>query len=213
MRRIWMVALTMALTAAACSDGDEEVSATPEVVVAGDASSESESESESNADDGEAEGTDSGDGTDDSDDAANSDEEQALDFVQCMRDNGVDMADPTVDADGSVNLTPPGGPGGDDIDEDVGQAAFDACSDRLEGASFLPSDDDLTDIEDQLLEVAQCLRDEGIDVDDPDLSGGIAGTPGGPFGPDFDPDDPATAAAIDVCSGLFTGIAPGGQGS
>ncbi len=205
MRRLWMIGLALALVAAACSDGDDEVSATPEVVVAGDTSADSGSDDDAGTSDGAS-----------ADGAASSDEEQALEFVQCMRDNGVDLPDPTVEADGSVNLTPPGGPGGGgiDLDNDATQAAFEECSDRLDGASFLPTDDDLTDIEDQLLDVAQCLRDQGIDVDDPDLSAGFGGGGnGGPFGPGFDPDDPATAAALDACSGIFTGFGPGGQSS
>ena len=65
----------------------------------------------------------------------------------------------------------------------------------------------------QLLDVAQCLRDQGLDVDDPDLSDGLAGAggPAGIFGAGFDPNDPANQDAIEACRGLFTGFGQGGS--
>lgn len=200
MKRIWIVTAAVALCLAACGDGEESASATPEIVIEG-ASDDSSGEAAAATP------------------AAASEEEQALEFVQCMRDNGVDMPDPTVNADGSVNLVPPGGAAGQgqgagqgQFDEDT-QAAFEVCGALVEGASFLPTASDLTDIEDQLLEVAQCLRDQGLDVDDPDLSGGLAGAggPSGIFGAGFDPNDPANQEAIEACQGLFTGFGQGGR--
>jgi uncharacterized lipoprotein NlpE involved in copper resistance len=202
MRRIWSLTAAMAVVLVACGGGDDDsVSAVPDIVVEGVADEESAAAPATVVDDA----TDSaGDSATDS----ATDEEIALDFVECMRDEGIDMDDPTVAADGSVTLTPPGGQG--NPQPDGTEAAFEECSDRLDGASFLPTDDQFTEIEDQLLEVAQCLRDEGLDVDDPDFSGG-AGPGLNPFGPNFDPNDPANQDAIAVCQSLFTGINPGGQ--
>jgi hypothetical protein len=147
------------------------------------------------------------------------DEEKALAFAKCMRDNGVDFPDPTVAADGSVSFglgaggAGAGGAGGGNRGGGLRgnpefRAAQEACSDLLAGASFLPSRDEIDGFQDQLLEVAQCLRDEGIEVDDPNFSaGGQAG--GSPFGPNFDPQDPATAEAIEACQGLLNGALPG----
>ena len=132
--------------------------------------------------------------------SAATDEDQALAFAECMRDEGIDFPDPTVNADGSVAFSGARGTVGQDSNFTV---AFETCGDQLDGASFLPGDGDLTEIEDGLLEAAQCLRDEGIDVADPDLSGGQQGNP---FGSDFDPEDPATAAAIDACQDIFAGL-------
>lgn len=199
-----MVLLGTALIAAACGSDEETVDATPEVVVL-DSGAEGESAAATGSTDtADAEATTGG----------STDEEQALAFTQCMRDNGIDMADPTVDADGSVNMVPPQGNGDANFDQNA-QAAFDTCGDLLDGASFLPGDDDLSEIEDQLLEVAQCLRDQGLDVDDPDLSaiGPGAGGAGAIFGSGFDPQAPENQDAIDNCSELFTGFGgpQGGQ--
>jgi hypothetical protein len=55
------------------------------------------------------------------------------------------------------------------------------------------------------LAFAQCLRDEGVDVSDPDLSNGAAGL----LDWEFDPEDPANAAAIEACQTLFAGAGGG----
>ena len=145
--------------------------------------------------------------------AGSSDEEAALEFAGCMRDEGIDFPDPTLAADGSVDFGfgPGSGPPPFDPDAPAFQDALDVCSPLVEGASFLPSDGDLVQLEDTLLEVAACLRDQGIDVDDPDLSQGLAG-PEAIFGEGFDPEDPATADAIDACAAVFGGL-PGPGGS
>lgn len=179
MKQILTVLLALAFAAAACSSSDDSVDATPEVVVA--AGSESETAT---------------------------DEEQTLEFAQCMRDNGVDMEDPTVNADGTINLSRPGNGSGDDGEGGEFDAAFEACSDILEGATFLGGSLDETETQDQLLEFAQCLRDQGLDVDDPDLSNFGPGDDS-PFGENFDPQDPANAEVMDACSDIFTGF--GGQ--
>ena len=62
-----------------------------------------------------------------------------------------------------------------------------------------------TETQDQLLAFAQCLRDEGVDVSDPDLSDGAAGL----LDWEFDPEDPANAAAIEACQTLFAGAGGG----
>ncbi|MGC2240084.1 MAG: hypothetical protein WA726_04540 [Acidimicrobiia bacterium] len=138
-------------------------------------------------------------------------EAAAMAFTQCMRDNGVEMEDPTVDGDGNVipgrptNLPQPGsggqdGPGGA-FGEEL-RSAFEACGDLLSGTAFGFTPEDLTAIQDQLLEFAQCLRDQGLDVADPDLSnlagGGDGGGRGrGLFGLDFQ--DPDVQTAVEAC--------------
>lgn len=148
------------------------------------------------------------------------DQEALNEFAACMRDNGVDgFEDPVVNADGSVDFGANGGQVGAE-DRDVLQAAFEECGDLIEGLSIAPGDGDfdVTEIEDQLVAFAACMRDEGIDMDDPDLSNfgpggggqgdGAAG--GGPFG-DLDLDDPGVQAAFEACQGEF-GFGPGGGG-
>ncbi len=154
-------------------------------------------------------------------DEIRTDEEMALAFAQCMRDNGVpEFEDPVVNADGSIELVRGGaGGGGVDPGDSTVRGAIDTCRDLVEGASFLPgADRDRAELEDDLLAMAQCLRARGLDVDDPDLdafgpgNGGDAGG-GGPFGPGFDASDPANAEAIEDCQlevfGSTTGFGRG----
>lgn len=146
-----------------------------------------------------------------------SDEEQTeadlLAFSQCMRDNGVpDFPDATFDADGipSFGDAGPGGgdPGAFGVEPEVVEEAFASCQDLIADVvfSFLP--EDTTELEDRFLEFAQCMRDQGIDVPDPDFSEGLFGGPEGLFG-DVDPNDPAFVEASEECQYLFEGLLPG----
>jgi hypothetical protein len=57
-------------------------------------------------------------------------EQQALQFTKCMRENGVDMADPTVDTDGNLRWQPPDMSGSSQAEL---QKARDACQQYLQG--------------------------------------------------------------------------------
>lgn len=188
-----------ALLGAACG-GSEAASGDPVIVVE---SSGSATEDDSTGTQIETESVSSG-----------TDEELALEFAQCVRDEGVDFPDPEVNADGSIDFLR----GARQADEEgLGEdpafrEAMESCSYLIEGASFLPGQDDRTEMEDTFLEAAQCLRDNGLDVPDPDFTTGPGAGGGGPFGPDFDPEDPATIAAIDACEDVFTNLGAGRGG-
>ena len=140
------------------------------------------------------------------------DEERLLAFAACMRENGVDFPDPVVEADGTVTFgfRPGGGGGGLQRLGEIGRdpdlpAARDTCAGMLEGLAFGPGQGgfDLIELQDRLLEFAQCMRDNGVDMGDPDLSRFGPGSsdddqPGGPFGV-IDLDDPDLSAAFAVC--------------
>ena len=142
------------------------------------------------------------------------DEERLLAFAECMRENGVDFPDPVVEADGTVTFGfRPGGGGGLQRLGEIGRdrdlpAAREACEGMLGGLAFGPGQGgfDLIELQDTLLEFAQCMRDNGVDMGDPDLSRFGPGAndddqAGGPFGPSvaIDIDDPDFAAAFTVC--------------
>ena len=141
-----------------------------------------------------------------------SDEERLLAFAECMRENGVDFPDPVVEADGTVTFgfRPGGGGGGLQRLGEIGRdpdtpAARAACEGLIEGLAFGPGQGgvDLIELQDALLEFAQCMRDNGVDMGDPDLSrfgpgGNDDDQPGGPFGA-IDVNDPDFAAAFEVC--------------
>ena len=134
-------------------------------------------------------------------------EDQALEFSQCMRDQGLDFPDPTVDADGNLELGDMDmsafGSNPDEI-QAVIEGAMEACGEYLEGVSFggagMP---DLVELQDTFLEFSTCMRDNGYDMPDPDFSGGGMG---GFFsmGENIDPNDPTFEAAMAECESIFT---------
>ena len=102
--------------------------------------------------------------------------------------------------------------------------AFEDCGDLLDGLNLGFQDRDLTEFEDTFLEFAQCMRENGIDMDDPDFSnfgpggggdgGGDApgGRGGGLFGGDLDFNDPAFQEALETCRDVLAGFGrPGGR--
>ncbi|MGI9584610.1 MAG: hypothetical protein ACR2N7_03375 [Acidimicrobiia bacterium] len=143
------------------------------------------------------------------------DQEAILAFAQCMRDNGIDdFEDPDLGDDGSIGFSFRGGGAATDIDRETMQSAFEACRENLEGLSLGPGSVDRSEIEDTLYEFAACMRENGIDMPDPDLSafGPGQGEQGqgdpnasGPFGGSIDPDDPAFQEALEACEGVFAG--------
>ncbi len=161
-------------------------------------------------------------------DEAVSDEDRLLEFAACMRDNGVEFPDPIVEADGTISFgLRPGAGGASQSAENLQRigrdrdlpAAREACGGLLEGLAFGRGSQDSAEAQaeraDQLLEFAQCLRDNGIDVGDPDTSGfgpGGSGRPARPFG-ELDFDDPDVSAAQDLCAEQvsFTPRRHGGQ--
>ena len=187
----------------ACGAGDDEAAADPIIAVETSATASGDEPGDGESGDGES---NSGETVDE--------EAAALAFATCMRDEGMDFPDPTVGADGSVTFARPGVGGGDGggfaTDPAFGDAV-EVCRTLIEGAGFLPDAAEATEREDMMLDVARCLRENGVDVPDPDVAALGAGG-GGPFGPDFDPDDPATAEAIDACQDVFSGLELGAGG-
>ena len=156
-------------------------------------------------------------------------EEAMLNFTQCLRDEGLEIEDPEIDADGGFNFRNLA-QGAEDLDREALRAGFEACQSELEGITLRGGGIDRTAIQDTLIEYAACMRDNGYDMEDPDLSNfgpgngegeGQPGQGGGPFG-DIDPDDPDFVDANEVCQEIFTtalprflggdGPPPGGEG-
>lgn len=171
------------------------------------------------------------------------DQEQALlKYVQCLRGQGLDVPDPTVDANGNLTLRPQGGfrGGGADgatggtgatsgtppstIDRTAFQKARDACGQPPQGAFGGFNRQNSQEFQDAALKFAKCMRSKGIDVPDPDFSGTDAPGAGGAnangrrglFG-SLDRNDPKVQQAFDACRSNLPqrpgGGGPGGAGT
>ncbi len=102
-------------------------------------------------------------------------EEQALAFAQCMRDNGIDFPDPTVNADGSPSFEGAFGrsqEGGFDPGDTSFRDAMDSCDSLMQGIVMAngrggPGGNfDPEAIQEAMLPYTECLREQGLDVGD-----------------------------------------------
>lgn len=146
-----------------------------------------------------------------------------LSFVECLRGKGLDVPDPEVDADGNLTFSPPRTAFNQGtVDPAKLRGGIQACGGLPEGVRGGLRQQDRTQFQDTLLKFAECMRGQGVDVPDPDLSGGGfpaggggAGQGGGPFGGQLNRDDPKVAAALTVCQKIFadSGLGQPGGGS
>lgn len=163
-----------------------------------------------------------------------------LEWVACMRGEGLDIADPTVDDDG--NLTLGGGPGGrpgqgnetdnetqaSRPDRESMQAARDVCGEPPQQVFGGEDRFDPEAMQEAALAFSECMREQGLaDFPDPDFSdsgpgagppedGENADGPRGPFG-DYDMTSDEVQAASEACQTQsgdggpgFPGGGPGG---
>lgn len=100
-------------------------------------------------------------------------------FTQCLRDQGIDVDDPTMDANGDMQLPPiefESEVAGTNLDQEPDVAAFEdiiaPCGEHLDGIVATPGPGGMTEFEDMLLAYAECMRSRGIDMPDPDFSAG-----------------------------------------
>jgi hypothetical protein len=86
--------------------------------------------------------------------------EWQLAYATCMRDEGIDMPDP--DADGRVQASKV-------EDMEVYEAASDTCIGKIGDAPVDPgTQKSPAELEEQALKLAQCFRDAGFDMPDPE---------------------------------------------
>jgi hypothetical protein len=133
-----------------------------------------------------------------------------LAFSQCMRAQGItDMPDPTVDSEGNVQIQRP--PGGHGSGHDAFEAARNKCDKYLRGVTQGFSHANITQTQDQLLRLAQCMRGRGVDVPDPDFSGG-GHDPGARFRDAINRPGPSVQKALRACQQQVFGSAGLGHG-
>ena len=138
------------------------------------------------------------------DESNKSDEQIVTDFSACMRENGWDIPDPELNADGTINIramlskvwqTPGFGTNNAETREELN-----ACLPILRNIGFAgqPSSEDEIELEDNLLEFAQCLRNRGLSVPDPDFSMSGRGAMR-PLIQDLDVNDTNVQESLTIC--------------
>jgi hypothetical protein len=124
------------------------------------------------------------------------DVDQMRAYAKCMREHGVDMPDPEVSQDGGIGISINGG------DKAKVDKADKECRHLMPngGEPPKPSPEDL----DRMRKEAQCLRDHGIDVEDPTMDNpGIRIEGAGP-------DDEKFQKAMEECSDGKGSVSSGG---
>ena len=154
---------------------------------------------------------------------ASVDPEEAMEaFEACMQEHGVDIEVAVVGEEGApvggevrIGEGPQGGTpaqpgGGTPPDREAVAEADEACRHLLPaGGMGDPSATMDPELADQMLEFAQCMRDNGIDFPDPVFEGGgVTMQVGGPDGEGIDPSSDEFQAAQEACAELMPERAP-----
>jgi hypothetical protein len=124
-----------------------------------------------------------------------------VDFTRCLREEGVDVPDPDFEAapgEARERLEE----AGIDLDDPHVQEAVQTCQPLLAGILQSFSPEQIQAFRDAIVEYAECMREQGIDLPDPDFTEGFD-----IFGGAADPSDPAFQAANQVCSDVFSDLA------
>lgn len=98
-----------------------------------------------------------------------------LKFAQCMRDNGVDMPDPSGSGTAAFSV--------DDSNQDAMMAASDTCQKKVgTPPPFSPEEkkEMEANMQKAMLKTAKCYRDSGFDVPDPRPGEGVSAPTGAP---------------------------------
>jgi hypothetical protein len=135
-------------------------------------------------------------------------EQAALDFAQCMRENGVPrFPDPVPGPGGSFRLRRPRGVSSAAIDDALASCKSEAEAAGIDSGSAAPD----TDVQDQLLKLSRCVRANGIpEFPDPkpgsDLIEGLHG-----LFSNYDLESPRVAKALDSCQPIVNQLFGGGH--
>jgi hypothetical protein len=135
-------------------------------------------------------------GSDDSKTAASDSEQAALDFAQCMRDDGIpSFPDPVAQADGSFRFERPPGASAGALDD-----ALESCRSEAQALGIdTGSDGGDAETRDGLLRLSRCMRANGLpDFPDPrpdsDSLSGLHDL----FG-EYDLESPQVVKALNAC--------------
>jgi hypothetical protein len=127
-------------------------------------------------------------------------------WAQCMRDHGINIADPVVDAQGQINIALPQG-----LSIQTYQTADTSCKPLHEAAQTAARGGKAADKPDptKALNFSKCMRAHGLpDFPDPSPGGGLQ-IRSGP-GSDVNPNNPTFQAAQKACQSIM-GSPKGGE--
>lgn len=139
-----------------------------------------------------------------------SDEDAMREFAACMREHGVDMDDSGVVADAGENTHEQGAAtlrenedGTSSFETGEPDPAMEACS------QYLPNGGEpveMTEAEKQaMLDYAACMRENGVDMPDPDFESGMMASGRGMA------DDETFEAAAEICNEFDEALTGGGE--
>jgi len=93
------------------------------------------------------------------------DEAKVMAFTQCLRDQGIEVLDPVVDADGNVQKPEPAE--GIEVSKEQWIAAMETCDEMIEGVTWTKKRVDRSAQVDHWYQIATCLNEKGYDVGEP----------------------------------------------
>jgi hypothetical protein len=127
--------------------------------------------------------------------------EAELKFASCMRDNGVNMPDPS--AEGGKQVFKVGGDSG--ISPEKFETATKACEKYRKDIRPQLTEEEQQEFKEQALAHARCMREHGIDFPDPtfDAEGGARVRLGSDSGDKLNPESPKFKAAEEACGHLM----------
>jgi hypothetical protein len=134
---------------------------------------------------------------------ARQEREAALTYARCMRGQGIGMPDPQFGEDGTIMQ-----PGPEEaVDSDEMEAARRACRRYRPGGGRAPSEGEREEQREMLeraVAYAECMREEGIDIPDPQTDEDGKNLISG--GAELDRDDPDFSEAVETCRSKVSGL-------
>jgi hypothetical protein len=129
------------------------------------------------------------------------DEALMMEFAECLRDEGMQITDPTVDADGNIQM--PELVEGATASKEEWVEAYEVCGEIIENITFKEKEIDRTAQLEQYLEIATCMSEAGFDIGEPTAE--TLDTWMADLKTTFDWNDPDAQDVIDTCFGDGSG--------
>ena len=131
-------------------------------------------------------------------------EEVALAWAECMREHGIDVPDPEVDENGRVRVMIQSRRAAEGVRDDAFAEARDECGTPFgdEGPPQL-SEEERQEMQETMLEFASCMREHGVEMPDPDFSGGGARMQFRAGAGGVDPESPTFQKAQEACQEIL----------